>query len=144
MCLRFIIHVQQLACGLFSVKHRHRHQQSARVQNQASNQVQATMLVGVQELLGEGLPLPGPAAALGEYVGTYEVGDEVIVVTEVEGGLWIAGRGLAGRLVHAGDHRFRIAGVREALTFVFAGPGPAGFLRGPEWVAARAQAPRRK
>lgn len=106
--------------------------------------LQATMLVGVQELLGEGLPLPGPAAVLGEYVGTYAVGDEGIVVTEVEGGLSVAGRGLAGRLVHAGDHRFRGAGVREALTFVFAGPGPARFLRGPEWVAARVQAPRRK
>lgn len=106
--------------------------------------LQATVLAGVQELLGEQLPLPGASAAVREYAGTYDVGEDAIVVSVVEGGLAIAGRGMTGWLTHAGDHRFRVAGVQGTLTFVFVGSGPAGYLRGPEFVAVRAQAPRRK
>ena len=106
--------------------------------------LQATMLVGVQELLGERLPLPLPAGALADYAGTYGAGEDEIVVSVVGEELAIVGRGISGRMGHAGDHRFRVAGVRETLTFVFAGSGPAVYLRGPEFVARRAQAPRRK
>ncbi len=106
--------------------------------------LQATMLAGMQELLGERLPPPLPARGAGAYAGRYVAGEDEIVVAAREDGLEITGRGLAGRLAHAGDHRFRAPGVRGALTFVFTGPGPAGFLRGPEFVAVRAQAPRRK
>lgn len=106
--------------------------------------LQATVLAGVQELLGERLPLPGASAVVSEYAGIYEVGDEAIVVRVVDGELEVAGPGLSGRMTHAGDHRFRVAGVRDTVTFVFTGDGPAGYLRGAEFVAVRAQAPRRK
>ena len=101
-------------------------------------------LAGMQELLGERLPPPLPARGAGAYAGRYVAGEDEIVVAAREGGLAIVGRGMTGRLAHAGDHRFRVPGVRGVLTFVFTGPGPAGFLRGPEFVAVRAQAPRRK
>ncbi len=106
--------------------------------------LQATALVGVQELLGERVPLPLPAGPTSDYAGVYVAGDDAIAVELVGGSLTIAGRGLQGRLTHAGDHRFRAEGLRETLTFVFMGPGPASHLRGPEFVAGRVQAPRRK
>ena len=54
-------------------------------------------------------------------------------------------RPAVGLSSHAPEQALRaVPGVRGALTFVFTGPGPAGFLRGPEFVAVRAQAPRRK
>ncbi|MBK7828875.1 serine hydrolase domain-containing protein [Nannocystis sp.] len=106
--------------------------------------LQATALVGVQELLGERVPLPLPAGPTSDYAGVYVAGDDAIAVELVGGSLTIAGRGLQGRLTHAGDHRFRAEGLRETLTFVFMGPGPASYVRGPAFVASRVQAPRRK
>lgn len=97
--------------------------------------LQATMLAGVQELLGERWPLPEAAGRMERYAGTYVVGEEEIVVRVVGAGLEIAGRGMDATMGHAGDHRFRGAGVREALTFVFV--GPAVYLRGPGFVARR-------
>ncbi len=58
--------------------------------------LQATMLAGLHELLGERLPLPLPAGEAGDYVGRYVAGADEIVVVGGEAGLEITGGGWGG------------------------------------------------
>jgi CubicO group peptidase (beta-lactamase class C family) len=101
--------------------------------------LQASAAAGLQELLGVRPTLPGRVGPHEGYVGEYEDDGREITVT--------AGLSLDGAaLEHIGDHRFRIGDdARSTVTFVFADGGVrASHLRGPGFVAARAQAPRWK
>lgn len=101
--------------------------------------LQGSAAAALQELLGVRPTLPGPAGPLERYVGEYEDDGRMMSVGP--------GPSLDGAaLEHGGDHRFRVGDdARSRVTFVFADDDArASHLRGPGFVAARAQAPRWK